>query len=422
MKTGKLILVALFTLSFGIFTNAQEDGADDCTRYKAIAGNAYKVQDFEKVVMFYVKALDECGSLEMAFYNPFIYSVQKSMSNAETPEVEVAYLDTLIMVYEKGQETHGMQIDWQTNLGYYYLKVGTPGMMKKADSAYKVGIHHEAEKVNKGYLQQYYLNLYNLWVQEQDEKAKAEYKKRIISEYFKLSDYANKGNMGAPILDFLATYMNRAVTDCESILPEINNFMKDLPQEIEAKKSMVKNFMSLLESKGCTKSKEYVMLVDTIIAIDPSSDAIIAKAKMQLSQGQTTAAISTFRDALGMANNANEKSDIELEIATAYYRARNYQAAHNAGIAISGKNAGVGYEIAAKSVNALMNDCGVSTFERKANNYYAVELAEKSGNSALVSTMKAQCPTSSDIFNADRSVGGQVELSCWNKTYTIQTY
>src|SRR5690554_5789463 len=419
MKIAKLVFTTLIMAGLSFFTLAQDD---DCTRFKAIAGNAYKVQDFPKVVTYYVKALDECGTLEMAFYSPFIYAVQKSMSDATTPETQAAYLDTLIMVYETGQETHGLQKDWQSNLAFYYLRKGTPGMMKKADEAYEIGVHHEKEKVNKGYLQQYYLNLYNLWVQEQDEKAKAEYKKRIITEYFVLSDYANKGDMGAPIVDFLTTYMDRAATDCESILPEINTFMKDLPQEIEAKKATVKNFLNLLENKGCTKSKEYVMLVDTIIKIDPSSDAIIAKAKMQLSQGQTSAAINTFKDALGMAKDANEKSDIEYEIASAYYRSKNYQSAYTAGLAVSGKNSAKGYGISARSVNALMNDCGVTTFERKANNYYAVELAERAGDNNLVSQMKAACPTSSDIFNADKSVGESVTLSCWGKTYTIKTY
>lgn len=424
MKIGKLILGALFSLSLGLVGFAQEGGgADECTRYKAIAGNAYKAKEFEKVTRSYIKAQKECGTLEMVFYNPFIYSVQQSMNNATDDSIRAAYLDTLIMVYESAQETHGMQKDWQAFLGYYYMMQGKPGNMKKADAAYQIGIHHEAEKVNKGFLQQYYVNLYNLWVQEQDEKLKEKYKKRIITEYFKLSDYANKGSMGAEISDFVTVYMERAVTDCESIVPEIESFMKELPQEVEAKKSTVKNFMALLEKQECTSSKVYASLVDTIIAIDPSVDAVLAKAKLQISRGNSNGAIVTFRQALGMAENADQKSDIEFEIANAYFRARNFRAAHTAGIAITGKNAGRGYEIAAQSVSALSNDCGVSTFERKSNYYYAVELAEKSGNGALITSMKSQCPTSSDIFNEDKSVGETVTLECWNnRTFTIKTY
>jgi|SRR5690554_180058 len=424
MKIERILLAALFVISFGGLTFAQGDGQpDECTRFKAIAGNAYQAQEFEKVTHYYVKALNECDKLELKFYNPFIYAVQKSYGNAKADTVAgPAYLDTLIMVYEAGQKAHGIQIDWQTYLGYYYLIQGESGGMKKADEALKLGVHHSAEKISPSFLQQYYANLYNLWVQEQDETLKNEYKKRIISEYFKLSEYANKGNMGPEIINFLSSIIDNAVTDCASILPEINDFIQELPQEVEAKKSTVKNFMALIESKDCTKSKEYAMLVDTIIAIDPSVDAVLAKAKLQISQGSTSAAIATFREALSMATDAEGKSDIELQIANAYFRSGSYQAAHNAGIAVSGKNSAKGYEIAARSVNAMMNDCGVSTFDRKANNYYAVELAEKSGNSALISSYKSQCPTSSDIFNEDKSVGETVTLSCWNKTYTIKTY
>lgn len=425
MKNVKLILITLFTLGLGVTTFAQNGNSSqptECMRFKAIAGNAYKVKNYEKVTRAYNKALKECGTLDMTFYQPFVYAVRKSMSNASDKATEKAYLDTLIMVYESAQKEHGIQKDWQNHLGYSYLKQGAPDAMQNADTAYKVGVHFEKTKVNKGYLQQYYQNLYNLWVQEQDKKAKTAYKKRLISEYFTLSGYADKANMGGAILDFLTKYFNRAVTDCESILPEIANYMENLPQDKEAKKKTVKNFMELLEKKDCSKSKEYELLVDTIIAIDPSTDAVMAKAKLQMSKGNTSAAIATFNEAINMSTSADEKSDIELKIAKVYYNRRSYKKAHQAGIDVSGKNSGKGYEIAAKSVNALMNDCGVSTFQRKANNYYAVELAEKSGNNSLVEKYKKECPSQSEIFSADKAVGDSVTLSCWNKTYTIKKY
>jgi tetratricopeptide (TPR) repeat protein len=424
MKIEKLLLATLFVISFSGLSFAQgEAQPNECTRFKAIAGNAYQAKEYEKVTMFYIKALNECEKLELKFYNPFIYAVQKSYSNAKGDSVaRAAYLDTLVMVYEAGQEAHGMQIDWQTYLGYYYLAQGNPGGMNKADEALKLGVHHQKAEISKSFLQQYAANLFNLWVQEQDEKVKAEYKKRLITEYFKLSEYANEGAMGPEMLTFLSDIITNVATDCASILPDINAFMKELPQELEAKKATVNNFMALLENTDCTKSAEYAMLVDTIIAIDPSVGAVLAKAKLQVSQGNSSAAINTFKEALSMVESAEEKSDIELEIANLYFRAGSYKAAHNAGLAITGRNSARGYEIAARSVNAMMNDCGVSTFERKANNYYAVELAEKSGNSSLVSSLKSQCPSSSDIFNEDKSVGESVTLSCWGKNYTIKTY
>lgn len=417
MKRVNFLLSGLLILSIQVF--AQDD---ECTRFKAIAGNAYKAKKFDKVVFAYNRAQQECGELDMKFYNPYIYSAKMAMRNASDDEGKAAYLDTLLTVYEKAQATHGLQKDWQSYIGYSYMMQGKPGFMKKADEAYKIGVHHEGPKVNEGMLKQYYSNLYNLWVQETDEEAKENYKKRLITEFFQLSDYVNKGGMSNETREFLALYLDKVVTDCAVVLPSINSFLHDLPEEIEAKKITVNNFKDLLEKKNCTTSEEYAMIVDTIIKIDPSVKAVLARAGLLIAQNKTKEAINTYEEALKMSSDADEKSEIELAIAKAYFRARNYRAAHNAGLKVTGKNSAKGYEIAAKSVNALMNDCGASTFDRKANNYYAVQLAEKSGNANLVSIYKKACPDSNDLFRESKEEGEEVTLECWGKTFKIVLY
>ena len=398
--------------------------ADECRRYQAIGGNAYKAKDYEKVVWAYNIAQKECGTLDMPFYNPYIYSAKMAMKNAAADkEKESAYLDTLITIYERAQETHGVQPQWNSYLGFYYMKQAKEGFMTKADKAYSIGIHHEKAKANEGMVKQYYANIYNLWVQEQDDKKKNEYKERLINEFFQLSDYLNEAGADGTTADFMATYMNKAVTDCASVLPSIRTFMGNLPQQKEVKISSVKNFMTLLEDKSCTTSEEYAMLVDTIIKIDPSVDAVIARAKLYAAQGKTNDAIKTYKEALAMDGiDADKKSEVEYEIARTYFNARNYKAAYGAGKTVSGKNSKKGYGIAAQSVNALMNECGVSTFDRKANNYYAVELAEKSGDAKLIAIYKKQCPTGTDLFNQGLSQGDTVTLECWGKAMKIVVY
>ena len=417
MKIGKYILVSL------LFVSSIATGQDDeCRRFKAIAGDAYTLKNYEKVTMAYNKAMEECETLELKFYIPFIYSIKQAKKNAETKEDQAKYLDTLIHVYERAQETHGIQKDWQSYIGYSYLSQGKPGYMEKADQAYRIGIHHDGSNSNKGMLKQYYANLYNLWVQTNDEKKKDEYKKRMINEYFQLSDYLTTDGEDTESLDFISMYLDKVVTECSIILPSIRNFLTELPQEVENKKNMVTNFMELLEKKKCTDSDEYAMLVDTIIAIDPSVGAKLAKAKLQLARGNNSAAINIFKAAIDMSDDEDEKSDIELEIARVHFNNRSYKAAHSAGLSVSGKNSKEGYSVAAKSVNAMMNDCGGSTFERKANNYYAVELAEKAGDFKLASIYKNQCPNQNDLFNESIKEGDEVKLECWGKTYQIKLY
>lgn len=416
-----LLLVGISLMFSGLVIGQD---ADECLRYQAIGGNAYKAKDYEKVVWAYNTAQKECGTLDMKFYSPYIYSAKMAMKNAASDKgKEIAYLDTLINIYEKAQETHGVQPQWNSYLGYYYMKQAKEGYMTKADKAYSIGIHHDKEEANEGMVKQYYANLYNLWVQEQDDKTKNEYKERLINEFFQISDYLNKGNSDGTTAEFMSTYMNKAVTDCASVLPAIRGFISNLPKNVEAKKTSVKNFMALLEDKDCTSSEEYAMLVDTIIKIDPSVDAVIARAKLFSAQGKTSDAIKTYKDALNMDEiDSDKKSEVEYEIARTYYNSKNYKAAYGAGKNVSGKYSGKGYEISAQSVNALMNSCGVSTFDRKANNWYAVQLAEKSGNSSLVSIYKRQCPTGTDLFNQGISQGDKVDLECWGISISAVVY
>lgn len=417
MKIGRYVLVSLLFASS--FASAQDD---ECRRFKTIAGDAYAIKNYEKVTTAYYKAMEECETLELKFYNPFLYAIKQAKRNAESKEDQAKYLDTLIHVYQRAQETHGLQKDWQSYIGYSYLTQGKPGYMEKADEAYQIGIHHDGPKANKGMLKQYYANLYNLWVQTKEEKKKGDYKKRLINEYFQLSEYLTADGEDTESLEFISTYLNKVITDCAIILPSIKNFLSELPQEVENKKKMVNNFMELLERKKCTDSDEYAMLVDTVIAIDPSVGAKLAKAKLQLARGNSSGAINTFKAAIDMTDDVDEKSDIELDIARAYFNSRNYKSAHNAGLAVSGKNSKEGYAIAAKSVNAMMNDCGGSTFERKANNYYAVELAEKAGDYKLANIYKKQCPSQNDLFNESFKEGEDTSLGCWGKTYQIKLY
>ena len=197
--------------------------------------------------------------------------------------------------------------------------------------------------------------------------------------------------------------------------------MTSLPQDKELKKSTVNNFIQLLEKKGCTDSKEYAALIDTVIVLDPNSvETSLKKAKLLDIKGKTSAAISAYKDVIGLTQDPEVISDAELSIAQAYYRSRSYKAAHNAGLAVSGKNSAEGAKIAANSVMASINDCGNTIFERKANNYYAVQLAKKYGFSS--SSYEAACPSSEDVFNASKKFGESVELPCWGKTVTITKF
>lgn len=420
MKIGKLILGAALLATFTANAQGEED-RNDCNRYKKVANVAYGAKNYKKAATAYIMAERECGGLENAFYSPMIYSLTRVIKETEgDAEVQAQYIDTLLMTYENAQRQHGINVDYKKNEGSYYLKSTRADKLEKADSAFSYIIYKHTDKATDYTVQQYYANIYTLWSQAEGE-AKSEYTKRFIGEYFKLNNIVSAQGLSPKTLEVLTAYLDYVARDCESLLPEINGFMANLPQDKDLKKSNVNNFIKLLETKSCTDSKEYEMLIDTLISIDPTSvDAKLQKAKLLDIKGKTSSAVTAYKEVIELTDDADVISDAELAIAAAYYRARSYKAAHNAGLAVSGKNSVEGAKIAANSVMASINDCGNSTFERKANNYYAVEIANKYGFSA--SRYQAACPTTEEMFNASRKAGETITLECWGKTVTIQSF
>lgn len=419
MKLGKLILGAAVLATFT--ANAQGEGdRNECNRYKKVANVAYGAKNYKKAATAYLQAEKECGGLENAFYSPMIYSLERMVKETEGEE-QAAYIDSLLSTYDNAQRQHGINVSYKKKEGKYLLLSNRADKLEEADSAFSYIIYNHSEEATDYTVQQYYANIYTLWSKAEGE-AKDGYTKRIIGEYFKLNNIVSEKGLTPRTLEVLTSYLDYVARDCESLLPEINNFMAALPQEKDLKKSNVNNFIKLLETKSCKDSKEYEMLIDTLIAIDPTSvDAKLQKAKLLDVKGRTSSAVAAYKEVIDLSDDADLISDAELAIATAYYRARSYQAAHNAGLAVSGKNSVEGAKIAANSVMASINDCGNTTFERKANNYYAVEIANKYGFSA--SRYQAACPSGEDIFNASKQVGETITLECWgNRTVTVQKF
>ena len=106
---------------------------------------------------------------------------------------------------------------------------------------------------------------------------------------------------------------------CEDILPELNGFMSSLPADKEAKKKTVNNFLTLLKEKGCTESDEYEMLIDTIISIDNTIDAVLAKAQLLQVKKRFKESIGVYRDAIEMTELDSIKNEIMLSILNIQY-------------------------------------------------------------------------------------------------------
>lgn len=413
MKIATLLFGTLF-VSSAFIAKAQEDTEQEreCKRMRFLAGEELKIKNYAAATSYYIKGETICGGYDKANYDRMTGTLRNAISTETDKAKKAAFTDTLVGAYDR-METAGLYDQTNDLIRATYIIQSSKPNRAKADELYARAIHKEGTAVTEAHVSYYYYNMYVMFTEATPEK-KPELKKRLISEYFFLSKMITAANMSLKTQENLLSYFNGVVKTCDDILPELKGFMGSLPAEKEAKKATVNNFITLLEMKSCTKSKEYGMLIDTLNIIDPSVDGKIAKAKYMRSLDKFGDAIAALKEAKSMTSDEEKKEEIEYTILDIQFRDQNsYRAAYSTAMGISGKYKSSALKMAAQCVAQTANSCGSSTFERKANYLYAAQLADRAGDGSAAAKYRASGPADGDWFEAGVS---SVTLSCWGVT------
>ena len=427
MKLGNLLLAGLIVVSAGAF--AQEETAEEreCKRMRFLAGEAIKktqiegvdeaskTKFFQEAAMYYQKGEVLCGGYDKANWDRLIGSLMNSVNGETDAELKKLYTDSLLAGYDR-QEVAGFYD--QTNDLYrasYMLQSSNVDRVK-ADELFSRGIKTQAEKTHESYLTYAYYNSYMVYAESKDADAQAELKKRLIKEYFLFSKYMSASEATDASKQALAGYFDYLVRSCEDILPEIDGYIADLPEDLKTKKASLQDMINLLDRKECDDSPEYLKLVNALIDADPESEtALLMKAKLV----GGSEAISIYRKVKELTTDEAKKQAMQYSIALTQFKMHSYTAAYNSAIAVQGVNRGKAMKIAGQCVASNANNCGVSTFERKCNYIYAVQLLQQAtGESVggLIATYKANYPTDREKF--DNGSPASVSLSCYGVSVT----
>ena len=413
MKIAKLLLSTVLLAAAFQITAQETDQERECLRMRFLAGEELKIKNYQGASAYYIKGEQICGGYDKDNYNRLVGSLRNAIATESDKARKTAYIDTVVGVYDRMETAGHYEEENDLIRATYMIQASKPNRIK-ANELFDRGIHKTGTSANEGHVSYYYYNLYVVYTEAAADK-KAEIKSKLITEYFFLSKLVSEANMSVKAQENLTTYFNALVKSCDDILPDLKGFMGSFSQDKDVKKASVNNFISLLEAKGCTDSKEYEMLMDTLISIDPSNiDAVLGKAKLLRSKKKYSEAISTLKEAKGLTSDDDKKDEIEYTILEIQYHDQNsYKTAFNTAQGISGKNRSSALKIAAQCVANMANGCGSSTFERKANYLYAAQVADRAGDSSAAAKYRAAGHTESDWFEAGVS---SVTLSCWGVT------
>ncbi len=415
MKNAVLFGILTLTSVVGF---AQNDSIQkrECDRMRFLAGEELKLKNFAGALTYYQKAETICGNFDKAAYERMSQAAINANAT-ETDKVRKAlFADTVISIYGRMDSKSFFDQKNALTRASFYLKTTTVDRAK-ADEWYTQSLKNGVQ-FNESQLLTYYNNLYQMYIASKDD-LKGAIKKRLINDYFVFSKLVTDAGMTPKTQETLTNVFNTLIKTCDDILPDLAGFMKTLPQEKEAKIKTVNNFMTILKEKGCTGSKEYEMLVDTIIKVDNSIDAVLAKANLQMAKKRYDDAISTYRTAINMSTSSTQKEDLEYEILEiVYFKKDNIRGAYNMAMGINGSKRSKALEIAADCVAKLANSCGTSTFERKCNYLYAAELAQRAGDGSKASRYRAMGPSNTEIFTEGNP--SSASLSCWGVSVSLK--
>jgi len=415
MKKFGLGLGFVFLMAFAF---GQQDSLQDreCKRMQLFVGQELKLKNYARATMYYLKGEELCGNYDAKKYKNMIQTMRNTVATEKEKAKKKLYIDTLIAAYDRAEQKGFFNPAEASIRGLYILQSSLPNRVK-ADSLFTLAFA-ENNTFKDAQLSYYYYNLYTMYTKAKEE-TKEVYKKRMITDYFRLCRKIENEGFKARTQESMTNYFNNVVRTCDDILPDLNGFMSELPQEKDKKKKAVINFLTLLKEKQCTESDEYAMLIDTIISIDNTVDAVLAKADLLIVKKKYKEAIAVFRTALEMADNDTLRGDIKLSVLEIQYtNLSSYKSAYNTALSINGANRSKALMVASNCVAKLANTCGSSTFDRKCNYYYAAQLATNAGESSLAAKYRENCPSSDEIFSNNSPA--QVTLSCWGVTVDIK--
>ncbi len=411
MKLEKLLLGTLIVIGFASYAQ-DEDQERECTRMRFLAGEELKIKNYTGASMYYLKGEQICGGYDAANYARLIGSLRNAINSVQEKDQKTAYIDTLVATYQRAEDAGAYDKADDLIRASFILQSSAPNR-QKADELFRRGIDAGGLSVNEAYVSYFYYNTYAMYA----EAPTPELKKRMIAEYFELSTLISKANMSVKTQETITGYFNAVVRTCEDILPDLKGYIENLPEDPEVKKAAVLNFISLLDKKECTESAEYFQLIDIYVEIDPNSfDAQMMKAKALMGKNKYSDAIATLRKAKELAPDSEKAQEINYEIARAQYSSGSYSAAYTTAMSVSGAMKGKALVIAGQSVGKNANNCGSSTFERKCNYIYAVQLLEQARNlgestGGTISSFKANYPTDGEKF--ENGSPASVSLSCY---------
>jgi len=209
-----------------------------------------------------------------------------------------------------------------------------------------------------------------------------------------------------------------ALADCANLIPLYQRSFDSKRNDV----TWVKRAVGRMFSKDCTDDPLFRKMVEVQASLDPSADVYVYLGTLKLKAGDTSGAVADFNKALELETDSRKRSNIAYKVATIYRRGSKSTARKYAQKAIDANSSnGKAYLLIANLYATSANNCGSTTFDKRAMYWKAADMARKAGRvdpslssraNKSAKSYAAKAPTKAMIFEAGMA-GKTVTFSCW---------
>ncbi len=416
--------------------------ADDCAKYKSLYYEYLKQGQLADARHFWLKAEQDCGGLkaqdEGFFINGTIIYKGLRKGVAETDTVLKKQLnDSIALIYKTDWKVHKnprRALEYANHL-YYYL----PTENTELDQLFQ-NIHQLKGETPALYIETYFkhllFNKFNQATASEREKITTS----ILKNYFLLRDYCALGIENSRAIKdpasrqkYVASYEDATVfldkalikvPFSETVINELflvayQNYTNEKTERLK----IIEHDVELLAKLNATDLLIYKELVYESLTLAPTATGYLAVGNIELNDQKNEKAAQAYQQALGLNPTAAQTGEIYYKLSIAQYQQRNYKEAFVTAKKVTGSLKGKALKLAGDCIVALADNCGDSSFERKANywlanDYYTKAIAN--GEDVSSSIFSSLWPTQQQCFEENIVKGTNYRLTCWGETTVVR--
>lgn len=440
MKTKALSLIFAGSLAVGAFAQDQSkygntpEEVEECKKNLSLY-REYRDQGMaDQALPFWRAALDVCPQSAKTlytdgakFYGDILDKIYKDESKAAERD---AYLDTLMMIYDKRIEhfnEEGKVLTYKGNDLFKYDETRA----EEANAIFKRSMELEGMNTDAIAASKYYQTLYQMYREKKVEKSDllVEYMPVLdILDYniAKLEDDDQRSRYEKAKNNLDAFFIK--IAECDDIFRILGERISQSPNDIELNKKA----LAVMNKRDCTDDALYLEVAERVYADKPTAPAAYSIGIQKLKSKDYNDALKYFEEAAELCGDCIDLSQYYLRAGqTAVILGRASQARNLANKILSmNPKSGEAYMLIGDAIASSAASCDDGKLGKAGAYWLAVDYYQKAKSmdpevadkaNQKISGYSKYFPSKTDIFFNGKEVGDTYTVECFGESTTVRS-